>query len=154
MMFFLSSQWFCSTNCCRELADYIETMKRGEKVPVPFVVALDSELSCKSTIMEDKWVKIWKDDEEGAPEHPDRGGALLKKQNCNANAGMKALRDALEKTINADGNEVFKPFFEDLEGKNTIEIATFCMRAHTHARKRMHSHTRTHICNIRTHSQR
>jgi hypothetical protein len=74
MLLFLSSSWFCSTNCCRELADYIEAIKRGEEVPVLLIVTRDSKLS------------------QGDLE----GGALLTKQ-MQANAGMQALRDALGK---------------------------------------------------------
>jgi hypothetical protein len=75
MIFFWSSQWFCSTNCCMELADYISAMKSGEKVPALFIVVLDSELI---------------DEKNGI-----QGGALLKAQNCDDNRGMQELRAQL-----------------------------------------------------------
>ena len=105
MIFFWSSQWFCSTNCCMELADYISAMKSGEKVPALFIVVLDSELN---------------DEEKGIT-----GGALLKAQNCDVNRGMQELRAQLETRVTG---ERF-PFFGSFEVKKTIALAD--LGAHT-----------------------
>jgi hypothetical protein len=88
-----------------ELADYIKTMKRGEKVPALFIVVLDSELAADA----DKTSKTKRIE----------GGALLKAQNCDDNRGMQELRAQLETRVTG---EKF-PFFGSFEVKERIAMA-------------------------------
>ncbi len=78
-----------------ELADYIKTMKRGEKVPALFIVVLDSELADYTDGTETKRIE---------------GGAFLKAQNCAENRGMQELRAQLETRVEGGNLAFFRSF--------------------------------------------